>query len=66
VKCTKLTKTSCFFQSRYVPINISNLITLQGNVKTHAHLIKIDLLGFLEIYMMNKISERRWHHLFLY
>jgi len=38
-----------FFQSRYVPINISNLIILPDNVKTHAHLTKIDLLGFLEI-----------------
>jgi len=38
-----------FFLSRFVLINISNLITLLGNVKTHANLTKIDLLGFLEI-----------------
>jgi len=38
-----------FFQSRYVPINISNLITLPNNVKTHAQLIMISLNDFLEI-----------------
>jgi len=37
------------FQSRYVPVNISKLIILPNNVKTHAHLTKIDFLGFLEI-----------------
>jgi len=36
-------------QSRYVPINISNLVALPGNVKTHAHLTKTGLNDFLEI-----------------
>jgi len=44
----KLTQITCFF-NQDVPINISNLITLLDNVKTHAHLTKIDLLGFLDI-----------------
>jgi len=35
------------------------LITLPGNVKTHAHLTKIDLLGFLKILKMDEIKERR-------
>jgi len=53
-----------FFQSRYVPINISNLITLPVNVKTHAHLTTIDFLDFLEILMMNKMRESRSHTCF--
>jgi len=36
-------------QSRYVPINMFNLVTLLDNIKTHAHLLKIDLIDFLEI-----------------
>jgi len=36
------------YQPRYVPINISNLVVLPDNVKTHAHLTKIDLIFFLE------------------
>ena len=36
-------------QPTYVPINISNLVILPDNVKTYAHLTKIDLIGFLEI-----------------
>jgi len=36
-------------QSRYIPINIFNLITLPGSVKIHAHLTKIGLNNFLEI-----------------
>jgi len=40
------------------------LITLQGNVKTHAHLTKIDLLGFLKILKMNKIRKKGSHTCF--
>jgi len=40
------------------------LITLPGNIKTHAHLTKIHLVGFLEILKMNKIRERRSHTCF--
>jgi len=52
------------FSIKIVPINISNLITLQGNVKTHAHLTKIDLLGFLKILKMNKIRKKGSHTCF--
>jgi len=36
-------------QPKYVPINIFNLVILLDNVKTHAHLKKIYLIGFLKI-----------------
>jgi len=36
-------------QPRYIPIYISNLVILPDNVKTHAYLTKIGLVGFLEI-----------------
>jgi len=38
-----------FYHSRYVPINISNLVVLPDYIKTHAHLTKIGLMNFLEI-----------------
>jgi len=56
--------SNVLFQSRYVPINISKFSILLDNVKTHAHLTKIDLLGFLEILMMNKTRKRRSHTCF--
>jgi len=37
------------YQPRYVPINISNLVILPYNIKTHAHLTKIEVIDFLEI-----------------
>jgi len=52
------------YQTRYVPMNIFNLLILPDNVKTHSHLTKIDLMNFLEIYMMTKIRERGSHTYF--
>jgi len=37
------------YQTRFVPINISNLFVLPNYVKTHAYLTNIDLMSFLEI-----------------
>jgi len=37
------------YQPRLFPIDICNLVILPDNVKTHAHLTKINLVSFLEI-----------------